>query len=103
MDNPLAQLMDIATELSRETCVYIDDIHHSKDGNRVTSVVQALNVASVFIVVPSVNYLRTPWTIYEFEVAHSRRLPLSTFSPNCGLRRCTYDEVWASAYSAAKP
>lgn len=81
-DNDLVALNEIAALVSPKGDPYIDDIHHHAHiGDRTAIVDNALTSAGAFVAVFSPNYLRTPWTCREFDLARQQGIPMFALLP----------------------
>jgi hypothetical protein len=86
-DNPVERLARLRDHLSGHyPGVYVDDLDWMTSGdNRLEIVCNQLLKASAFVAVVSDNYLKTPWTAWEFNVATARGVPKFAYLPNGAL------------------
>ena len=69
MDHNISSLLRIEKDVAKIGEPYVDDLQDHSTRDRRAAVLQALGSAEVFIAVSSPNYLKTPWTRWEFEFA----------------------------------
>jgi len=100
-DNSLSRLLELEIKLSPLGSMYIDDLHHRKDVDRIAEVHAAFAGANSFLAILTTNYLRTPWTRYEAESARARRMPLLILTETEELRECGYSELLLRVSSTA--
>ena len=78
-DHDLDALLRIERSVSGLGIPYIDDLHNTGSDDRLQNVLRALQTADCFILVASPNYLTTPWTCAEYQIAVARRPLLTKF------------------------
>lgn len=82
-DNSLQRLLQVRDFLATADHAYIDDLEvHDPHEDRAQAVVNALECADAFVAVQSSNYLRTPWTRWEFNVALGRNMGVAALLPS---------------------
>ncbi|MFI9504613.1 TIR domain-containing protein [Nocardia sp. NPDC052566] len=80
-DNAQSDLLRISQQVSEFGAPYVDDLYEHGETPRGRIVVAALLAAGSFVAVLTPNYLRTPWTRSEFEVAAWRGIPILYLDP----------------------
>jgi hypothetical protein len=93
LDNDEQRLRELEFQLGDLGELYIDDLHHSPNGDRVSEVHRALDAAGAFVSILSENYLKTEWTSKELAVAKRRGIPIYSLLPDGDLRAIPADEV----------
>lgn len=84
-DNDLEALKLLETTMQSIGDIYIDDIHHNPDRNRLIQVCVALVRAQAFVALSSKNYGSTKWTRRELRWAKILRIPIITTEVGGGL------------------
>lgn len=79
-DHDLEALQGIKTRIKKIGQPYIDDLHDHRTANRLVTVHRALYAADSFVLVNSPNYLKTPWTHMEYQIAMMRGSPFIVFT-----------------------
>jgi hypothetical protein len=76
-----ARAFPLVSDMLSHSPPYIDDLHHHRFGaDRHEAVLDALRTARYFLAVESARYRKTPWTVYEFDLARDRKIPIFMLS-----------------------